>query len=512
MKEVIIDCVDQQCKIITPVDENIHREIWTACSELDPSYFKQPKHLRSKFWDGHYRLYSWKTRIFRAGLIPKVIKILFNHGYMTTVKYNKNGGDPVGLNDHKEFPERYYQPECAELMKKNRHSIARIATGGGKTYISGLVTRDISMNTVFVVRSKDLLIQAYNDYKTYFPDADVQMVGGGKVKAGDITIVMIQSLLTLVESKKKKQKRKARGKAISAAADENRSEEDRKKVERARKSAQTRAKKKEDLRKNIVDKAKLVHIDECHMLGAETIFKMVSLFKNAINICGWSATPRRPDGRNIHLEAVAGPVVYEKAMKSLIQEGFLVPPIVRYVHIPPRLERGMIGNVEMTVTKDYYDNMDYEMLVNWQINNNPHRHRIIADWAEYLQSKNKSSLISLRHLTHGEQLESILPGSHFVHGQHKDRHDLLDAFKRGEFKIMPSTLCKEGFNAPIIEGIIIAVNTKDPEQIIGRGVRLNKGKTGCDIIHLVDDHKIFKKAAESCKEINNENEIVQIEI
>ena len=516
MEQVIIECVGQICKIMTPVPEHVHREIWDACSERDPDYFKVPKWQREnnnklKYWDGFYRLYPWNTRKFRIGFVNKISKILNKNGFLVGVKYNKDGGDHCGFGKHIEYEGRKYQTECADLMVNNRASIAQIATGGGKTYISSLVTRKIGMNTVFIVRSKDLLRQAYNDYRSYFPDADIKYVGDTVVEAGDITIVMIQSLLTLIESDEKEKKRKSIAKAKVQKRDIKSTEEDIIRRGKIREKTAERTAFKVALRERVVNRAKLVHIDECHMLGAETIFKTVGLFENAINICGWSATPRRSDGRNIHLEAAAGPVILRRSMKDLIKEGFLVPPIVRYIKVPGRMGFQTLANgQEYKLTKTDFNKMHYDDLIKWQVTTNENRHNIIMEWANYFSSNNKSCLIAVRYLEHGKELECMIPGSHFVHGEHPDRENLINLFRSGEYRIMISTLCKEGFNAPIIEGIIIANPVSDPEQIIGRGVRLNNGKKDCTIVHLVDEHKTLNNAIESCRRINDENEVLQL--
>jgi superfamily II DNA or RNA helicase len=70
---------------------------------------------------------------------------------------------------------------------------------------------------------------------------------------------------------------------------------------------------------------------------------------------------------------------------------------------------------------------------------------------------------------------------------------LFDKFRDGKILIVISTLCKEGIDIPRCSAVVIAHDTQDAQQLVGRIVRLHPGKEKAIVVHLVDEHPIFRK-------------------
>ena len=98
----------------------------------------------------------------------------------------------------------------------------------------------------------------------------------------------------------------------------------------------------------------------------------------------------------------------------------------------------------------------------------------------------------MRHIEHGNRLKELLPEAVEIYGNTFNRVRLFEDFKEGKTTVVISTLCGEGFDMPSLSAVIIAHDTQDSQQIIGRTVRLHPGKEKSIVVHPYDHHYVFK--------------------
>ena len=194
---------------------------------------------------------------------------------------------------------------------------------------------------------------------------------------------------------------------------------------------------------------------------------------------------RRLDGKDLDLEAASGPINYSVDMHTLIDTGWLVRPHVYYLKVPPRYispKDSHLVNCKV-----------YNTLREFHIDKYKERTELAAEAAKVLAIAGHSTLISVRHIDHGNQLKELLPTAVEIYAETYNRVALFEKFREGNIPIVISTLCKEGIDIPRCSAVVIAHDTQDAQQLVGRIVRLYPGKEKAIVVHLVDEHPVFKK-------------------
>jgi superfamily II DNA or RNA helicase len=244
---------------------------------------------------------------------------------------------------------------------------------------------------------------------------------------------------------------------------------------------------------DLIKRTKFLIVDECHRIAAKTIFDLSADFDNAGMAAFFTATMRRLDGRDLDLEAAAGPINYHMPMNRLVAGGYLVAPEVLYLDVP---ERQIPPNKSYLMTTKKYDE-----LREFYIDQTDERNELIAEAATELIAKKHPTLIAVRHIDHGNRIKALLPAACEIYGDTPDRVKKFEEFAKGDVPAVISTLCKEGFDCPPLSAVIIAYDCQDTEQIVGRVVRLHPNKDRAIVIHLVDKHPIFKRHVKHCEKV-----------
>src|SRR3989304_8586339 len=432
-------------QILDEIPENVFNELRKECSYIS----KQAAYSSRQYGYRPHPIYRFsKTMIFRVGLLNKVQTILRSYNILSHIENDDIGADIIGspLPISAKFKLRDYQTAAVDDILKHRKTAHEIATGGGKTIIMGDAIAKVGVKTTVLTNSTVLLYQTVKVLKEML-NTEIGIVGDSICDPKDITVAMVQSLEGVSDKNDTKSNRQDK---LSFIADTN-----------------------------------FLIVDECHRIAAKTIFDLSSEFKNARYAAFFTATMRRLDGKDLDLEAASGPINYSVDMRRLINEGWLVRPHVYYLKVPPRY---------IPPNKSHLLNCKvYNTLREFHIDSYKERTELVANAAAQLTSNGHSTLISVRNIEHGNNIKALLPNAVEIYAETYNRVALFDKFRNGDIELVISTLCKEGIDIPKCSAVVIAHDTQDSQQLIGRIIRLHPDKEKAIVVHLFDEHPVFKK-------------------
>lgn len=396
--------------------------------------------------DNEYFVKSLADTLFiRTGLSMEFPNGLYERikGYLESYRFREyivHPGPPIpqktlDLSIHG-ITARPYQREAFQRILngqiKNRATLV-MATGAGKTILSGFIAANIQVPTVFYTYSLDLLNQTVEVYEQLF-QTEIGKIGGNKFTIKPITVATVQSVYKAWEKQDSRW----------------------------------------DKLKEYLNTVELMFVDEGHMLGAETIFKVAQL-TDAYYSYALTATPHREDGKKIFIEAGTGPAVELISEKELVQGGYVLPvevELYRIKHYPSRRK------------KRYRALYDSEIIDHWE------RNRAIVKAVRSHQGK--QVLILIQEIEHGKKLSEVL-NVPFIHGRTpaKERKETLRQFKESEIDILiASSILKQGVDLPEAEVLILAhggTSLVDLMQKIGRVRRPAPGKEKGIVIDFHDE-------------------------
>jgi superfamily II DNA or RNA helicase len=401
-------------------------------------------------WDGFTRLYNNTEKIFPLGLLETVEMMLI----LKDIKY-----ETIDNRVYRQFDQlpitheiqlRDYQQLALDKAIEKQRCLLQLPTGSGKTLIGVCLTGDLKLPTVFYVHKKELLYQTLRTYRRTltFPqckecpkaskkktgDCDwkkcmVGIVGDGQVDLKPITIAMVQSA--------------------------NR------------------------LHKSLFTEFGIVIFDETHHLSSDTYYDIAKDTKSRYLI-GLSATIRREDGKELMLQAGAGPVSYNLSISELIRRKYLAKPHIHAIPVAP----------VMFSNRDNYHKV-YEKAI---VYNTERNDKIILKALELCDTG--PVYIHVKRIDHGEILVNLinhkllakgLTKAVFIDGKDKSeyRNEILDKFRHNELPILISTLLGEGVDLPNMYGLILAsggLSRTQTIQVFGRLLRISEH----DIVVFVD--------------------------
>ena len=431
-------------KILDPIPDRAFKELREECSYIS----KQLAYSSRQYGYRPHPTYRFsKTMVFRIGLLNKVLGILRSNSILSHIieeDIEEIVSSPFVISDN--FKLRDYQLGSVDDIIKRKKTAHEIATGGGKTIIMGdaiaklgLKTTILTNSTVLMHQTAKLLGQMLNQ--------EIGMVGDSIFSPRDVTVAMVQSLEGIYD----------KGNVASNKEDKH----------------------------SLIEGTKFLIVDECHRIAANTIFELSGGFRNARCAAFFTATMRRLDGKDLDLEAASGPINYSVEMYDLIDKGWLVRPHVYYLKIPPR---------NISPKESHMVNCKvYNTLREFHIDNYKERTGLVAKAASVLADSGHPTLVAVRHINHGNQIKELLPSAVEIYAETYNRVLLFDQFRDGKIPIVISTLCKEGIDIPRCSAVVIAHDTQDAQQLVGRIVRLYPNKEKAVVVHLVDEHPIFKK-------------------
>ncbi len=325
--------------------------------------------------------------------------------------------------------------------------LIEMATGSGKTRLAEEIIAFYGLPCVFLVPSKNLMRSTAERFKGIFGKYEVGMYGDGKKEVRHITVATYQS--------------------VNLAGPE------------------------------VFKDVKMAIMDECHHVPANTFYNAAIVnLKNAIYRFGLSATPDRPDGADLLIEAACGENLYAYTAPEAIRDGYLASPdfLMYGVQRTAGFHKEWKTENKKRVCKGMKQSdagakrADTDTLVaykNWILGND-YLNDAVAAMAADCAAMGKFVLILVDEKEHGEKLSERLQGvrHEFVHGERNDTEDVIEAYNRRELPILiGTTVIGEGTDTVPVDVMFNLLGNTRPKQAIGRALRSDEGrKPKCLII------------------------------
>jgi superfamily II DNA or RNA helicase len=384
---------------------------------------------------------------------------------------------------------RPYQVAALEAVAERRVSrgIVAIATGGGKGHIAGHLTGALGTKRVLYVVHRDTLVEQLERHVRRVV-GDWVGVEQGKRRAAPMDQTVIASVQTL-----------AAGGDLRLSALLERGFDALVTDEAHHALAETYMRIQTAMgflrrgdRSIVLDKKGHERHKEAEYVKVES--------PERVHV-GLTATPRRGDGLGLH--NVFDDIVYQKDLKSLIREGWLVPIVPYTIQTATSLDGvGVVGG-------DYVEGQLGRAI------NNADRHAAVFDgWQK--AARGLRTLVFCATIDHAEAMAAHWRehgiDAHCTHGRmpKDDQRSTLRWFNDVPGAVLMSCqLIGEGVDLPAVEAVLMARPTRSSTvyaQAIGRGTRLYSrardyaesvrlGKAHCLVLDVTDSVKTVGKRA-----------------
>lgn len=406
----VIEC--PKCQKQIPSGFWVKKYLTIRCKNYDcGETYKPLEHIKTV-----QRMKEFSTMIdnnIPTGLLPQLIKRLKQSNISYNIIDARQIYHPFPIEN--KVPElRYYQKDAIRDALIKKRGVMHLPVGSGKTIISAKLIFETAIPAVIIVPTLQLLDQTYDKIKEWSTITSIGKIGDNNFEPADITIATAQTL-------------NSRFSTIE--------------VQEFLKSIRT------------------LCVDESHHLAisndyeANTWYKIAMATPNAYFRFALTATPGAEGTLERQLlEFATGTTIYKVGIEELVKAGYLSQPYVNVYKIP----------------NDYNGEKDWSTIEKRYITENDYRNRVIAEVTKK-SSKNQTVLVSVNKINHGKKLESMIEESIFIQGStdSKERNEVIEKFKKGEIKVVVSTLLKEGTDIPELNVIVNAGG--------GSGMRDDKG-------------------------------------
>ena len=332
---------------------------------------------------------------------------------------------------------RYYQEEGVNLALEAERGIIKHPTGSGKTLVITRLCSSLRLPTLILVPNLILLTQTADFLKKYLPEHLVGKIGEAEWSPRLFTVATAQTLW---------------------------------------------ARMKEESEEYLKTIAVLIG-DECHKINKNqehlpnTFFRISMKCHHAYYRYGLTATPGEPGTlQRKLLEGVTGDLIHDVPIQELVDKNYLTNAkiIIKKINIKSSYDKNW---------RRAYEN---------NLMNNAERNQIIGIFANKYAKEGKTVLIITDEVEeHAKQLNEMIPKSEILIGENKkkERKEIISRFKKGETKILISTLLNEGFDFKGLHCVIMAAGKKSGKlvtQRVGRALRIESGKKEAIIVDFYD--------------------------
>jgi len=327
---------------------------------------------------------------------------------------------------------RKNQQAAVRAMSKHDAGILHAPTAFGKTVTAiGMITKR-KANTLILVHSRQLLDQWRERLKSFLPDTDVGIIGGGKKKpTGVVDIATYQSLIN----------------------------------------------KKDNTVSEIVQDYGHVIVDECHHVSAPR-FEMVLNEVRAKYVLGLTATPERQDGHQKIIFMAAGPIRHK--VKSTTEEKFEQQVVVHQLYDNP--PKQLINPEARPKISDAY---------RWIMENDERTRRIIEDVLACIQ-QSKHPIVLTERREHAETINAMLldkeVDSLVLKGAMRasERKAVEEQLPTAQVVVATGKYVGEGFDLPRLDTLFLAMPIAWKGSLVQYAGRIHRESDGKDRVTIYD--------------------------
>ena len=235
----------------------------------------------------------------------------------------------------------------------------------------------------------------------------------------------------------------------------------------------------------------MIVIDEAHHALAKTYKEMWERFPNA-KFLGLTATPCRLNGKGF--TDLFDVLVQSWNIPEFISKGRLAT--YDFVSIKSDgVTQRLIDSLQKRGADGDYQNKEMDML----LNKKPSIERLYRSLEEY--GKDRKGIVYAINISHAQKITKLYQ-EHGVKAIAIDsktpateRQQDIEAFKKGDIQVLVNVdIFSEGFDCPDVEFVQLARPTLSLAkylQMVGRGLRVAKGKKNCVIIDNVGLYRVF---------------------
>ena len=235
----------------------------------------------------------------------------------------------------------------------------------------------------------------------------------------------------------------------------------------------------------------MIVIDEAHHALAKTYKEMWERFPNA-KFLGLTATPCRLNGKGF--SDLFDVLVQSWSVPEFISKGRLAT--YDFVSIKSDgVTQRLIDSLQKRGADGDYQNKEMDML----LNKKPSIERLYRSLEEF--GKDRKGIVYAINISHAQKITKLYQ-EHGVKAIAIDsktpateRQQDIEAFKKGDIQVLVNVdIFSEGFDCPDVEFVQLARPTLSLAkylQMVGRGLRVAKGKKNCVIIDNVGLYRVF---------------------
>ena len=235
----------------------------------------------------------------------------------------------------------------------------------------------------------------------------------------------------------------------------------------------------------------MIVIDEAHHALAKTYKEMWERFPNA-KFLGLTATPCRLNGKGF--TDLFDVLVQSWSVPEFISKGGLAT--YDFVSIKSDgVTQRLIDSLQKRGADGDYQNKEMDML----LNKKPSIERLYQSLEEF--GKDRKGIVYAINISHAQKITKLYQ-EHGVKAIAIDsktpaveRQQDIAAFKKGDIQVLVNVdIFSEGFDCPDVEFVQLARPTLSLAkylQMVGRGLRVAKGKKNCVIIDNVGLYRVF---------------------
>ena len=235
----------------------------------------------------------------------------------------------------------------------------------------------------------------------------------------------------------------------------------------------------------------LIVIDEAHHALAKTYKEMWERFPKA-KFLGLTATPCRLNGKGF--TDLFDVLVQSWGVPEFISKGRLAT--YDFVSIKSDgVTQRLIDSLQKRGADGDYQNKEMDML----LNKKPSIERLYRSLEEY--GKDRKGIVYAINISHAQKITKLYQenGVKAIAIDSKtpatERQQDIEAFKKGDIQVLVNVdIFSEGFDCPDVEFVQLARPTLSLAkylQMVGRGLRIAKGKKNCVIIDNVGLYRVF---------------------